>query len=301
MSDLEPSWDFYRTFLTVMQEGSLSAAARQLGLTQPTIGRHIDALETSIGFQLFIRTPQGLMPTEAAVDLKPHAAKLASNAAALLRAATGHGPSSSVGVRGTVRISASEVIGIEVLPPILAALGEAQPDLIIELSLSDDVEDLLHQKADIAVRMAPPTQDALLVQRIGGIPIGLHAHRCYLEANGVPQSLEGLREHRFIAFDRENEFTRSLRKLMPFLNAVRPVLKADSNLAQLALIRAGCGIGVCQVEIGRRDPDLVHILQKELALNLQTFLVMHENLKTTPRCRITFDALVAGMSAYAGK
>lgn len=301
MAEREPSWDFYRTFLAVMQEGSLSAAARKLGLTQPTIGRHIGALEAIIGFQLFIRTPQGLMPTEAAVDLKRHAQQLDGNAAALLRAATSYGPASGTGVRGTVRISASEVIGIEVLPPILSALGEAHPDLIIELSLSDDIEDLLRQEADIAIRMAQPAQDALIIRRIGGIPIGLHAHRRYLDAHGLPKSLDELGAHRIIAFDRENEFQRTMRKHMPFLSAVRPALKADSYLAQLALIRAGCGIGVCQVELGRRDPDLVHIMQKELALSLETFLVMHENLKTTPRCRLTFDALVLGMSAYVGK
>ena len=297
MSEIEPSWDFYRTFLTVLKEGSLSAAARDLGLTQPTVGRHIDALEGIIGFQLFIRSPQGLIPTEAALDLKPHAEQLAANAAALLRAATGQGKT----VRGTVRISASEVIGIEVLPPMLAPLNERHPDLVIELSVSDQVEDLLRQQADIAVRMVAPAQDALITRRIGGIPLGLHAHRRYLDLHGVPEKLDDLRDHRMIGFDRESAFVRAMRKRVPLLGIMRPTLKSDSNLAQMAMIRAGCGIGVCQVELARRDPNLMRLLATEFELPLETFVVMHETMKTTPRCHVTFDALVEGLLAYVGR
>lgn len=297
MSENEPSWDFYRTFLTVLKEGSLSAAARDLGLTQPTVGRHIDALEGIIGFQLFIRSPQGLIPTEAALDLKPHAEQLAANAAALLRAATGQGKT----VRGTVRISASEVIGIEVLPPMLATLNERHPDLVIELSVSDQVEDLLRQQADIAVRMVAPAQDALITRRIGGIPLGLHAHRRYLDLHGVPEKLDDLRDHRMIGFDRESAFVRAMRKRVPLLGIMRPTLKSDSNLAQMAMIRAGCGIGVCQVELARRDPNLMRLLATEFELPLETFVVMHETMKTTPRCRVTFDALAEGLLAYVRK
>lgn len=297
MSHIEPSWDFYRTFLSVLKEGSLSAAARDLGLTQPTVGRHIDSLETSIGFQLFVRSPQGLIPTDAALDLKPHAEQLAFNAAALLRAATGQGES----VRGTVRISASEVIAIEVLPPMLAALNDRYPDLIIELSVSDLVEDLLRQEADIAVRMAPPAQDALIVREIGGIPLGLHAHRRYLDKHGCPEKLEDIRHHRTIGFDRESAYVRTLRKRVPLMDLLNPSFRSDSNLAQMAAIRAGFGIGVCQVALAKRDPNLQRVLEDAFELPLETFVVMHENLKTTPRCRVTFDALVEGLLAYLGK
>lgn len=297
MNPIEPSWDFYRTFLTVLQEGSLSAAARELGLTQPTIGRHIDGLETSIGFQLFIRSPQGLIPTEAALELRPHAEQLAANAAALLRAASGQGS----GVRGTVRISASEMIGVEVLPPMLAALKDEHPDLIIELSLSDSVEDLLRQEADIAVRNITPTQDALIVRRIGDIPIGLHAHRRYLDKHGVPEKLEELPRHRTVGFDRETAYVRALRRSVPLLHLMQPSFRADSNVAQIAAIRAGFGIGACQVNLAKRDPDLVRLFEAEFELPLETFVVMHENLRTTPRCRVTFDTLVEGLLAYIGR
>jgi len=148
----DPGWELYRSFLAVLQEGSLSAAARALGVTQPTIGRHIDALEAALGFALFTRSQHGFKPTEAALALGPHAENLALNAAALLRVASAHGGDGSA-VRGTVRISASEVVGAEVLPPILTALRVAHPQLVIELVLSNRIDDLLLRQADIAIRM----------------------------------------------------------------------------------------------------------------------------------------------------
>lgn len=135
----EPGWELYRTFLAVVREGSLSGAARALGLTQPTAGRHVDALEQALGLSLFIRTQQGLSPTEAALSLRPFAESLESTSAALLRAASSQGE----GVRGTVRITASEVVAVEVLPPILADLHAAYPELTIELVPSNRLEDLL--------------------------------------------------------------------------------------------------------------------------------------------------------------
>src|SRR5215468_12128029 len=131
----EPDWSLYRSFLAVMREGSLSGAARVLGLTQPTIARHIEALEQSIGLELFVRSQQGLSPTEGALELKPYAESLAATTAAIMRAASGQGKT----VKGTVRVSASETVGAEVLPPILATLRERHPQLEVELVLSNTV------------------------------------------------------------------------------------------------------------------------------------------------------------------
>ncbi|WFR99643.1 LysR family transcriptional regulator [Rhizobium tumorigenes] len=296
MNRNEPSWDLYRSFLAVLQHGSLSAAARELGLTQPTIGRHIDTLEQTIGAELFTRSQLGLLPTDAAADLRPYAEALQSTAAALLRSASARRDR----VSGTVRISASEVIGVEVLPPILADLQEAHPDLTIELSASDTVEDLLHRQADIAVRMAEPSQAALVVRRIGDIPIAFFAHRHYLERHGVPTTLEELAGHRLIGFDRQSAYIRSMIRRYPILDPQRFSFKADSTLAQIAAIRAGVGIGLCQSPLGNANPDLVRLLP-EVSLPLGTWVAMHENLKGSPRCRVTFDALVAGLLAYVGE
>lgn len=290
----EPNWDLYRSLLAVLTYGSLSAAARELGLTQPTIGRHIEALETLLEQQLFTRSQQGLAPTEAALALKPFAELIASTSAALIRAASGERDR----VSGTVRISASEVIGIEVLPPILARLQDRHPDLVIELSATDEVEDVLNRTADIAIRMTEPTQNALLVRHVGAIPIGAFAHRRYLDRHGVPTELKDMARHRVIGYDRELAYISSMAKRMPFLADVQFTFRADSNLAQLAAIRAGMGIGLCQVLLVRDDPDVIRVLPEQFELPLHTWVAMHEDLKSSPRCRVIFDALVEGLLQY---
>jgi DNA-binding transcriptional LysR family regulator len=290
----EPSWDLYRTFLGVFEHGSLSAAARELGLTQPTVGRHIDALERAVGTQLFTRSQTGLSPTDLAVELRPYATALAANAAALLRAASQKRDE----IAGTVRVSASEVVAVEVIPPILAGLQDRHPALRIELSASDDVEDLLHREADIAVRMAEPSQTALVVRRIGGIPVGLFAHRRYLDRHGTPKTLAELAGHRVIGFDRKTAYIRAMTKRLPQLANLTFALRSDNNLAQLAAIRAGAGIGICQVALAADDADLVRVLPRAVELGLDTFIAMHENLRASPRCRAVFDALVAGLTSY---
>ncbi|MFI5012622.1 MAG: LysR family transcriptional regulator [Hyphomicrobiales bacterium] len=294
MTTHSPGWELHRSFLAVLREGSLSGAARALGLTQPTIGRHIAALETALGLALFTRSPHGLVATEAAAELRPFAETMAASADALLRAASGSGHET----RGTVRITASEVIGAEVVPSILAKLREAHPALVIELVLSNRNDDLLRRDADIAIRMLHPTQGALLARRVGEVPLGFHAHRRYLDRHGTPRNMEELRTHALIGFDRETASARALRARGIPVDREMFALRADSDLAQLAAIRAGFGIGICQIGLGRRDRDLVHLLPAIFALGLETFVVMHEDLRAGRRYRVVFDALVEGLASY---
>jgi DNA-binding transcriptional LysR family regulator len=296
MEQSEPGWELYRSFLAVLREGSLSAAARALGLAQPTLGRHVDALEQALRLALFTRTRDGLAPTEAALQLRPHAEAMAATAAAIRRTASAQGDS----MRGTVRITASEVIGAEVLPPILAELRAAHPELVLELVLSNRVEDLLRRDADIAVRMIRPTQEALLARRLGTVEIGLYAQRRYLDRHGVPAHLDDLGGHALIGYDRETSFIRALQANGVPLRREMFALRTDSDLAQLAAIRAGFGIGGCQVGLARREPSLVRVLPDAFAIRLETWLAMHEALRATRSCRVTFDALAQGLAAYLG-
>lgn len=284
----EPSWDLYRTFDAVLRDGSLSGAARALGLTQPSVARHIDALEAAVGTALFVRTSRGLSPTDAALELKPFTELLASTSAALLRTAEGRAGE----VRGTVRISASEVVGIEHLPPILMRLRQRHPALIIELSLSNALDDLLQRKADIAIRMVRPDQQALAAKRIGVIAVGLHAHRDYLARRGVPASMDDLQAHDLIGYDVETPAIRAVAERYPALRRSAFALRVDSDVAQLAAIRAGFGIGICQLPIAAAEPDLVRVLPDEFAVDLETWVAMHEDLRGSARCRVVFDTLV---------
>jgi DNA-binding transcriptional LysR family regulator len=293
MTTPSPEWNLYRSFLSVLRAGSLSAAARNEGLTQPTIGRHIDSLEKALGIPLFTRSQHGLAPTDAALELQAYAQSMEATAAALLRAASGR-----EGARGTVRVTASEIIGTEVLPSILTSLRESYPELVIELVLSNRTQDLLQRESDIAVRMVRPTQQALVARHVGDVQLGLHARREYLERHGVPANLADLHHHSLIGFDRENAFIRSVRAQGIGLERKMFTLRTDSDLAQLAMLRAGFGIGVCQVGLARRDAGLVRILPKAFSFKLEVWIAMHSDLRSSQRCRVVADALARGLADY---
>ena len=287
-------WELYRSFLGVLNQGSLSGAARELGVAQPTIGRHVAALEKSLGLALFTRSQTGLLPTEAGQSLRTYAESLQSTVAALERAAASQGS----GVSGSVRITASDVIGVEVLPPIIARLRDKHPELAVELALTDRVQDLVRRESDIAVRMMRPRQELLVARRAGQIVLGLHAHQDYLSRRGTPKSIADLANHALIGFDETTAFIREAGKSFSAWRREAFSLRTDNNLAQLALIRSGAGIGVCQAAIAQRDNRIVRILPKQFALPLETWITMHQDLRNSPRCRVTFDALVKGLQQH---
>mgnify|MGYP003670087437 CR=1 FL=1 len=293
MKQEEPGWEHYRTLLAVIREGSLSGAARALGLTQPTIGRHVDALEEVLGLALFTRSQGGLAPTDSALALVPHAEAMANAAEALRRTATGEAEED----RGTIRLTVSEMIGTEVLPPMLARFREKHPRIAIELLLSNRSEDLLQREADIAIRMVQPTQAALLAKKVGEINIGLHGHRNYLQAHGTPLTIDDLRHHSIIGFDRDP----SVRRTLDFgieLNRDLFSFRSDSDLAQFAALKAGFGIGMCQITLGRRYPELVPVLEGKISFQLGVWVVMHEDHKTSLRMRLMFDHLTKELGGY---
>lgn len=295
MANADPGWELYRSFLAVMRQGSLSGAARALGMTQPSLGRHMRELESALGAVLFARSPQGLTPTELAHELIPHAEAMASASAALQRAASAGRDE----ISGTVRISASVVMGAEVLPPILTAFRERHPGIVIELVLSNQTADVLRRDADIAIRMVQPTQDALVARHVGRVILGLFAHRRYLDAHGRPATLAELTGHALIGFDTELPYMRRMRpEGMPYVRE-NFALRTDDDLAALAALRAGFGIGIVQVNLARRDPHLVRLLPDELAVPLDIWVVMHEDLRQSLRVRRLFDYLGGALGEYA--
>jgi DNA-binding transcriptional LysR family regulator len=288
-------WSLYRSLRAVLKAGSLSGAARSLGLTQPTLGRHIEQLEAALGLPLFTRSPQGLRPTDFARELAPYLETMASAAAAAARDASAEADE----VAGVVRVTASEIIGGEVLPPILAAFRERHPKVAIELVLSNRAEDLLRRAADIGVRMTPrPGQGALLARKVGAVEIGLYAHRRYLERHPAPTDFESLAAHPIIGFDQENSLGETLAGIGLPVTRETFAFRCDSDLAQLAALRAGFGVGGCQVGIARREPDLVRVVPDLVLFDLNVWVVMHEDLKASRRMRLMFDHLVAGLGAY---
>ncbi len=290
---IEPDWDSYRSFLAVLEEGSLSGAARRLGLTQPTVGRHIETIEQALGPTLFVRSQRGLTPTPAAESLRPYAEALKANAEALVRAASRR----SDEVEGLVRVTASEVVASEVLPYVLKGSYARHPKLFFEVEGSNRNVDLLHRGADIAVRMADPTQQTLVAVKAGDVVLGLYAAPDYIARRGLPERLEDAPAHVLIGYARQTPYIRGLAAGLPLPPAETFAFRTDSDLAAVAAVRAGLGIGFCHVGIGRRE-GWTRVLPDLFKVDLPTWVVMHEDLRSSPPCRAAFDLLVEGMRGY---
>lgn len=286
-----PSWDEQRAFLAVFETGSLSGAARELGLSQPTVRARIEALEAALGTVLFTRSMHGLTPTPRAHAIAGPARAMAHASGALLRAA-----SADAGmVEGTVRISVSEVIGIEIVPSMLRRLQLRHPALVFELHVNNEIADLVEQQVDIAVRMHPPKQAALVAKKVRAATLSLFAHRDYLRQSGAPVRRDDLAQHAFIGPDRNRADLR-LVETIAGAQHLEWSLRTDSHPAQMAAARAGMGIAVFQDRIAANDPNLVRVLPDVPLPALETWIVTHENLRNVPRVAAVFDHLVSEFS-----
>lgn len=294
MSSANVTWDDQQAFLAVLEEGSLSGAARLLGVAQPTVRARVEALEQALGAVLFTRSVNGLVPTEQARALADPARAMARASDAFIRAASA--PPGEVA--GAVRLSVAEFVGVEVLPPMLTTLRAAHPRIIVEVSLSNAAADLLEQEVDIAVRMHPPRHEALVAKKVGAIPLSLFAHPDYLARRGTPAGLDDLVSHDFIGPDRERADLEFAARMHPGLTRERFVARTDSHPAALAFARAGLGIAVVQRPIGWADPRLAPVLPDLVISRLDTWIVTHGDLRQVPRVRAVFDHLVEAFTAY---
>ncbi|HTA91267.1 MAG TPA: LysR family transcriptional regulator [Polyangiaceae bacterium] len=288
------SWDLLGAFRAVMRTGSLSGAARVLGVAQPTVRRQIEQLEEALGVVLFTRSQTGLVATETATAALPYAESMSGVAEALVRSVSAPADAEL----GTVRVTCSEVVGVEVLPPILADLQRAHPKLQIELSLTNSNEDLLRREADVAVRMAQPTQSALIAKRVGSVKLGAFASEAYLADHALPRTpAELLRGHAIIGKDRDTSLLPALAAVGLPLKRKDFALRTDSDAAYIAAVRAGVGVGMCQVPLAAGPPPLRRLLPK-LALELPVWVVTHEDLRSSRRVSLVFEHLVSALTKY---
>lgn len=288
------AWDDQRAFLAVLEEGSLSGAARHMGVAQPTVRARIEALERALDTVLFTRSANGLVPTEQARVLGESARAMARASDAFVRAAS----ASQGEAAGVVRLSVSEFVGIEVLPPMLAGLRGRYPGLVVEVALSNATADLLEQEVDVAVRMHPPRHAALVAKKVGAIPLGLFAHTDYLARRGQPETPGDLLMHDLIGSDRARADIQLASTLHPDLGRERFMVRTDSHPAQLAAARAGLGIAVVQRPVGLADALLRPVLPTVTVASLDTWIVTHENLRGLPRVRAVFDHLVEAFTLF---
>lgn len=295
MNPLNFHWENQRAFLAVLRTGSLSGAARLLGIAQATARRRIEALENSVGVSLFTRSPTGLIPTEMARDLITHVETMALAAEAFNRAASAEAIDSG----GTVRITSSDLLGIEILPLLLQPVCRAHPQLVFELSVSNRLEALARQEADIAIRTQRPTESDVVTRRVGALEVGLYATQEFLDRYGVPERLESLAHWPLIGPDRNLADIQTLGEQgFPFEHQ-RFQLRTDNHIAQLSALRAGIGIGVCPRQVAE-GCGLVRVLPGEVDFTVDVWIATHRNLRRIPRIALAFDQLAASLEAYLG-
>lgn len=284
-------WSLVQAFLAVAETGSLSAAARRLKASQPTLGRQIRAMEEQLGADLFHRQPRGLELTETGAALVGPARAMHEAVREIELTAAGQ----SARLEGTVRITASQTVSLHSLPAIIAAIREAEPEIAIELVPSDDTHNLLWREADIAVRMFRPTQLDLVTQHIGEITLSVFAVRSYVARRGLPRSIDDILSHDMVGFDRDGTIVEGMRAAGFDIDRTWFKVRCDDNEAYWRLVRAGCGIGFGQTRLGRADPDLIELDLPFPLPVLPVWLTAHQAMRHTPRIRRVWDLLAEGL------
>ena len=280
-------WSLVRSFLAVLEQGSLLAAARQLKSSQPTIGRHVTELESQLGLVLFERTGRGLLPTESALRLAESARAMQLGADALARSVMG----ADHAISGTVRITASQPVSCYVLPSLMAQMRLSLPDVQVELVASNAVSNLLRREADIAVRMVQPEQASVIARRVGKVALRACAHQDYLRRRGVPRQPADLLNHELIGGDRNDETLKGF--AAGGIPATREhfAFRTDDLIVVWEAVRAGLGIGFVSEHQIRMDTAVIPLLPKLKIQPLPVWLAVHKEVRTSKRIRAVYDFL----------
>ena len=290
-------WNRARAFLVTAEEGSLSAAARALGLAQPTLGRQVAALEQELGVTLFERVGRGLALTPSGFELVEHVRAMGAAANRVSLAASGRAQS----IEGTIRITTTEAYAAFVLPPIVAELRGQAPSITVEIVASNAVSDLRRREADIAIRNGRPTDPDLLAKRLGDDRAALYATPAYLARIGNPDSFAGFADADFIGFEDNQPLLEGLNSFGFSLTGRNfPVLTA-SHLVHWELVKQGLGVGVMPIRIGDAEPRVARALPAMAPIEVPVWLVAHRELRTSRRVRLVFDLLDAALSEVLSK
>ncbi|QTN30361.1 LysR family transcriptional regulator [Rhodoferax sp. AJA081-3] len=285
-------WSLIRSFLAALDQGSLLGAARVLKTSQPTLGRHIAELESQLGVVLFERTGRGLVPTATALQLADAAREMEAGALQLTRTLTG----AQAQTMGTVRITASQPVAAQLLPPLLAQMRQALPDIQVELVASNQVSNLLRREADIAVRMVRPDQGTLVAKKIGSVALGAYAHRSYLARRSTLRQPGDLLQHDLIGSDTDLAILQGFQAMGYAVGPEAFALRTDDLVVQWQAVRAGLGIGFVADYMARAEPDVLPVLRGQLPIPpLPMWLAVHREIRTNARIRAVYDFLADGL------
>ena len=280
-------WSLIRSFLAALDQGSLLGAARALHSSQPTIGRHIAELESQLGVVLFERTGRGLLPSEMALRLADAARSMEAGALQLARSVSG----AQASVSGTIRITASQPVACVLLPPILAKMRLALPEVQVELVVSNEVSNLLRREADIALRMVQPDQATLVAKRIGKVSLGAYAHRDYLRRRGTPKQPAELLAHELVGQDQAETMIQGFAAFGYPVQRNQFALRTDDLMAYWEAVRAGLGVGFIADYLARTDSAVVPVLPMLKVPAIPMWLAVHREIRTNRRIREVYDFL----------
>lgn len=280
-------WNQTRAFLATVDAGSLSGAARALGVAQPTVGRQISALEDDLGLLLFERGGRSLALTRAGLDLVEHARAMEAAANRVALSASGQ----SQAVDGLVRITASDIFAAYLMPRALKKLEAVAPQIEIDVVASNEVRDLIRREADIAVRHVRPEQPDLIARKVRTSTARFYAAPSYLARHGTPQSLEALAQHRFISFTDTDQMIGHMKVIGLELKRENFRYGSASGIVSWELVRQGFGVTIMSEDVGAMTPEVVPVLPEMDPVTFPTWLVTHRELHTSRRIRVVFDVL----------
>lgn len=285
-------WSLVKSFLAALDHGTLLGAAKTLKTSQPTVGRHIVELESQLGVVLFERTGRGLLPTTTALQLAESARQMHTGALQLSRTLSGAQTQAS----GTVRITASVPVAVQLLPPILARMRLALPDIQVEIVSSNAVSNLLRREADIAVRMLRPDQASLIAKKLGHVNLGAFAHRNYLARRAPIHHPSDLLNHELIGSDTDTSILQGFQQAGYAVTRDIFALRSDDFLVQAHAVQAGFGIGFLAGYMVREQPGIVQLLQEQLKIPaLPMWLAVHREIRTNRRIRGVYDYLAEAL------
>ena len=288
-------WNQLKAFLETAQTGSLSAAARKLGLTQPTLSRQVAAIERRMGVTLFERVGKAMVLTPTGQDLLAHARAMGAAAAALGLAASGR----SQAVGGVVSVSASDAVATYLLPPLLQQLRAQAPGIAVEVISSNAVSDLLRREADIAIRHVQPAQPELIARRVREARASFYAAEAWVRVHGHPRRAQDAAHLPFVGLDRSGQYLRYLRDYGLHLSEDNFSCYADHSAAHWALVCQGLGIGAMMDDIAQATPGVVRVLDEVPPVRFPIWLVSHRELRTSRPIQTVFEALAQGLAPVA--
>lgn len=284
-------WNLIQSFLAVIDEGSLLAAARRTGSSQPTLGRHVEALELQLGVSLFERTGRALVPTAAAREIADIARSMEYGATRIAHTIT----RATTEKTGVVRLSVSRMVASHLIPEFALQLQRESPEIDLAVVATDAVTNLLQRDADIAIRMVKPEQVDLIARRLGTVALKPCASQSYIDRWGMPRSLPDLFKHRMVSPDKHKFFLGKVREMVQQAGAqpgsVKLAFRSDDFVTQAAAIQSGVGVGLLADYLIDQYDDLVQLPIDLPVPGMPVWLAVHREIRSTPRIRHVFDAL----------